>query len=100
MSGVDEHDLVDGARFAAGGLGGVSAMDRVVMRARLAVMGRPRCGDSGEVARLRSILRDEALMAHVRSNVEQWPPLSDEQCDVLGSLLQRSAIRSHRRRAA
>jgi hypothetical protein len=34
-------------------------------------------------AKLRAVLRDETLMAHVRANVERWPPLTDEQRDTL-----------------
>jgi hypothetical protein len=76
---------------------GVSADERALMRARLAAMATPRDGDSPRVAELRAILRDEALMAHVTANVEQWPPLSEEQRETLGALLQRSANRSVRR---
>jgi hypothetical protein len=86
---------------------GVSADERAIMRARLAAMATPRDGDSPRVAELRAILRDEALMAHVTANVEQWPPLSEEQRETLGALLQRSAngaanrsTRRARRRAA
>jgi hypothetical protein len=67
----------------------ITAADRTVMRARLAAMAAPREGDSPRVAALRAILRDEALMAHVIANVEQWPPLSDEQRDLLAALLHR-----------
>lgn len=65
------------------------AADRELMRARLAAMATPREGDSPRVAALRAILRDETLMAHVIANVEQWPPLSDEQRDLLAALLHR-----------
>jgi len=61
----------------------VSATDREIMRARL--------------AKLRAVLRDEMLMAHVRANVEQWPPLTDEQRDTLAALLHRHAKRPARR---
>jgi hypothetical protein len=63
------------------------AADLALMRARLAAMAAPREGDSPRMAALRAILRDEVLMAHVRANVEQWPPLSDEQRGTLGALL-------------
>ncbi len=82
---------------------GVSAEDRAVMRARLAAMAAPRESDSPRLAKLRAVLRDEALMAHVTANVEQWPPLSEEQRDTLAALLDRSASRPanrSRRRAA
>ncbi len=69
------------------------------MRARLAAMATPREGDSPRVAALRAILRDEALMAHVIANVEQWPPLSDAQRDTLGALLHRPVNRPRRRAA-
>jgi len=44
---------------------GVSAADRAIMRARLAAMAAPRDSDDAELAALRAVLRDEALMAHV-----------------------------------
>jgi hypothetical protein len=72
----------------------VSAADRALMRARLAAMAAPREGDSPRVAALRAVLRDESLMAHVRANVERWPPLSDEQRETLGALLHSSATRA------
>jgi hypothetical protein len=77
----------------------VSASDREIMRARLAAMAAPRDSDSPRLAKLRAVLREESLMAHVRANVEQWPPLSDEQRDTLAALLGRSAHRSRRRAA-
>jgi hypothetical protein len=67
------------------------------MRARLAAMAAPRSSDSPDVAALRAILRDEALMAHVTANVEQWPPLSDEQRETLAALLHRAAKRPTQR---
>jgi hypothetical protein len=67
------------------------------MRARLAAMAAPRDSDSPRVAELRAILRDEALMAHVTANVEQWPPPSDEQRETLGALLHRTVKRPARR---
>lgn len=76
---------------------GVSAAERALMRARLAAMATPRDDDSPRVAALRAILRDEALMAHVIANVEQWPPLTDEQRETLGALLHRSLKRPARR---
>jgi hypothetical protein len=57
------------------------------MRARLAAMAAPRDSDDAELAALRAVLRDEELMAHVIANVEQWPPLTDEQREILGALL-------------
>jgi hypothetical protein len=95
VTGVDEGEMVDAEPDALV----VRADDRAVMRARLAAMAAPRAGDSVQVAGLRAILRDQDLMAHVLSNVEQWPALSDDQRDVLGSLLQRSLTRSRRRAA-
>jgi hypothetical protein len=77
---------------------GVSAADRALMRARLAAMATPREGDSPQVAALRAILRDEALMAHVTANVEQWPPLTDEQRQTLAALLHRAVNRPAARR--
>ncbi|MFI7211689.1 hypothetical protein ACIBP4_12675 [Micromonospora maritima] len=56
------------------------------MRARLAAMAAPRDSDDPELAALRAVLRDEALMAHVRANVDRWPPLTDEQRDTIASL--------------
>ena len=44
---------------------GVSAADRTIMRARLAAMAAPRDSDSPRLAKLRAVLRDEPLMAHV-----------------------------------
>jgi hypothetical protein len=76
----------------------VLAAERLLMRARLAAMTAPRQGDTASVALLRAILRDETLMAHVVANVEAWPPLSDDQCDLLAALLHRA--HPARRRAA
>ncbi|WP_043540993.1 hypothetical protein [Salinispora pacifica] len=56
------------------------------MRARLAAMAAPRDTDDPELAALRAVLRNEALMAHVTANVEQWPPLTEEQRDTIASL--------------
>jgi hypothetical protein len=75
----------------------VSATDREIMRARLAAMAAPRDSDSPRLAKLRAVLRDETLMAHVRANVEQWPPLTDEQRDTLAARLHRHAKRPARR---
>ena len=73
--------------------------DRALMRARLAAMATPpRESDSPRMAALRAILRDQALMAHVTANVDQWPPLSDEQARTLAALLHTPA--SHPRRRA
>jgi hypothetical protein len=81
---------VDTGTDSATGRGArASAQDRVVMRARLAVIAVARDTDTPSVAALRALLRDETLMAHVVANVEQWPPLDDEQRDVLGELFQR-----------
>ena len=79
---------------------GVSAADRAIMRARLAAMAAPRDSDSPRLAKLRAVLRDQALMAHVTANVEQWPPLSEEQRETFAALLDRTAKRPARRRAA
>lgn len=79
---------------------GVSASDRAIMRARLAAMAAPRDSDSPRLAKLRAVLRDQALMAYVTANVEQWPPLSEEQRDTLAALLGRTANRPARRRPA
>jgi hypothetical protein len=76
-----------------------TAADRALMRARLAAMATPREGDSPRMAALRAILRDETLMAHVVANVEQWPPLSDEQRDTLAALLHRPASLPQQRAA-
>ncbi|MDQ7905982.1 hypothetical protein RB614_15830 [Phytohabitans sp. ZYX-F-186] len=81
----------------------MSEADRAIMRARLAAMAAPRDTDNEQMAALRAILRDEALMAHVTANVERWPPLSDEQRETLGALLNGAANRTakrSRRRAA
>ncbi|RSM74189.1 hypothetical protein DMB66_01895 [Actinoplanes sp. ATCC 53533] len=69
------------------------------MRARLAAMAAPRDRDSARLAKLRAVLRNESLMAHVTANVEQWPPLSGEQRDTLAALLGCSAHRARRRAA-
>lgn len=66
---------------------------------RLAAAAAPREGDSPSLAALRAVLRDETLMAHVMANVEQWPPLDDEQRETLGALLDRSAVRAAKRPA-
>lgn len=66
------------------------------MRARLAAMAVPRESDTPQMAALRAVLRDESLMEHVRANVEQWPPLSEEQRDTLAALLDRSTFRARR----
>jgi hypothetical protein len=92
------HDRPDPA--TADPPAGVSATDREIMRARLAAMATPRDSDSPQLAKLRAVLRDETLMAHVRANVEHWPPLSDEQRDTLAALLDRTAKRPARRRRA
>ena len=79
---------------------GVSAADRAIMRARLAAMAAPRDSDSPRLAKLRAVLRDQALMAHVTANVERWPPLSEEQRETFAALLDRTSKRPARRRAA
>ncbi|NLU81116.1 hypothetical protein HCA58_22795 [Micromonospora sp. HNM0581] len=56
------------------------------MRARLAAMAAPRDTDDPELAALRAVLRDQALMAHVTANVDRWPPLTEEQRDTIASL--------------
>ncbi|MEV6922973.1 hypothetical protein AB0M46_00465 [Dactylosporangium sp. NPDC051485] len=79
---------------------GVSAADREIMRARLTAMAAPRDSDSPRLAKLRAVLRDETLMAHVRANVEAWPPLDDEQRDTLAALLDRQTRRRPAQRRA
>ena len=65
------------------------------MRARLAAIAAPRDSDSPRLAKLRAVLRDQALMAHVTANVEQWPPLSEEQRETFAALLDRTANGPH-----
>lgn len=60
-----------------------------LMRARLAAIAAPRDTDDPELAALRAVLRDEALMAHVRANVDRWPPLTDGQRATVAALLGR-----------
>jgi hypothetical protein len=60
-----------------------------IMRERLAAMAAPRDTDDPELAALRAILRDQALMAHVTANVDQWPPLTDAQRATVAALLGR-----------
>jgi len=62
--------------------------EAAVMRARLAVLARPRVGDSPEVAALRRVLRDPVLMARVTAAVETWPVLDDDQCATVGALFR------------
>jgi len=62
---------------------------KAIMRARLAAMAAPRDTDDPELAALRAILRDQALMAHVTANVDQWPPLTDAQRATVAALLGR-----------
>ena len=76
----------------------ITAADRAIMHARLAAMAEPRDGDTPHVAALRAVLRDEVLMAYVTANVDQWPPLTDEQREALAVLLGRSAHRPRRAR--
>lgn len=77
---------------------GASSAERRIMRARLAAMAAPRPDDTPRVAALRAVLRDEALMAHVTANVEQWPPLTDEQREALAALLARASLARRRGR--
>ncbi len=56
------------------------------MRARLAAMAAPRDTDDPELAALRAVLRDEALMAQVTANVDRWPPLTEEQRETIALL--------------
>jgi len=65
----------------------VPTPEHAVMRARLAAMARPRDDDDDELAALRAVLRDQQLMAQVVATVEQWPPLDDEQREVLAAML-------------
>jgi hypothetical protein len=79
---------------------GLSAADRALMRARLAAMAKPRDSDDAELAALRAVLRDERLMAHVTANVEQWPPLTDEQRETIAALLNPARRNPARRNPA
>ncbi|MFI9643945.1 hypothetical protein ACIG87_28515 [Micromonospora sp. NPDC051925] len=63
-------------------------------------MSAPRDDDDEEVAALRAVLRNEALMAHVIANVERMPPLTDEQREIVGALFNRPARTPPRRRRA
>lgn len=91
-AGKEALDRSERARAgsAAAASAGMSAADLTLMHARLDAMATPRDTDNEQMAALRAILRDEALMAHVTANVEQWPPLSDEQRETLAALLNRS----------
>jgi hypothetical protein len=66
------------------------------MRARLAAMAAPRDTDDPELAVLRAILRDEALMAHATANVDRWPPLTADQRATVAALLGRRRYRDSR----
>jgi hypothetical protein len=82
---------------------GLSAADRALMRTRLSAMAAPRDTDDAELARLRAVLRDQRLMAHVIANVQQWPPFTPEQRDTIAALLAprgRPARRGATRRRA
>jgi len=57
------------------------------MHTRLAAMAQPRASDDAELAALRHVLRDQRLMAHITAEVDQWPPLNDEQRETLAALL-------------
>lgn len=58
-----------------------------VMHARLAAMAQPRPEDNPSRARLREVLRDKRIMAYVIANIDQWPPITDEQRAALAALL-------------
>lgn len=59
---------------------------QALMRARLAAMARPRDTDDPELAALRAVLRNEAVMAYAIPNVDRWPPLTDEQRETIASM--------------
>jgi hypothetical protein len=67
---------------------------QTVMRARIAAIAAPRDSDDPQSAALRAVLRDERLMAHVIANVDNMPPLTDEQLDTIAALLNRSRRRT------
>ncbi|WP_123601194.1 hypothetical protein [Micromonospora sp. Llam0] len=69
---------------------------KAIMRERLAAMAAPRDTDDPELAALRAILRDQALMAHVTANVDQWPPLTDAQRATVAALLGRRRRQTRR----
>jgi hypothetical protein len=55
-------------------------------RARLAAMSQPRPDDPPELARLRGVLRDTALMEHVCAAVDAWPDPTGEQLATIAAL--------------
>jgi hypothetical protein len=61
--------------------------ERALRRARLAAMAQPRPGDTPHTAALRAMLRDEALMADVTANVDQWPDPTDDQRQAIAALV-------------
>lgn len=66
---------------------GEPSADQAIMHTRLAAMAQPRASDDAELAALRHVLRDQRLMAHITAEVDQWPPLNDEQRETLAALL-------------
>jgi hypothetical protein len=66
---------------------GEPSADQAIMHTRLAAMAQPRASDDAELAALRHVLRDHRLMAHITAEVDQWPPLNDEQRETLAALL-------------
>jgi hypothetical protein len=77
-----------GGRAGPPDLVAITAADKAVMRARLAMLAEPRAGDSAAVAALRRVLRDPVLMARVMTTVESWPVLDDDQCATVAALFR------------
>jgi hypothetical protein len=64
-------------------------------------MSQPRPDDSPELARLRGVLRDAALMERVCATVDGWPDPTEEQLATIAALCRpRLPIPAQRRAAA
>lgn len=60
-------------------------------RARVASLTRSRTPDDPELVDARRNLRAERLADHIRRQVDDWPPLTNEQRARLAALLRPSA---------
>jgi hypothetical protein len=52
-------------------------------------MAAPREGDDPQTTALRAVLRDPGLMARVTADVEDWPPLTEDQRATISALFTR-----------
>ncbi|GIJ49359.1 hypothetical protein Val02_62450 [Virgisporangium aliadipatigenens] len=77
---------IEATESLAGPPNGDIDAQRAAKVAALHAMAQPQPADTPEMSALRQALRDQYLMAHIASMVDQWPALTADQRETLSAL--------------